>query len=105
MKKGTKNVMRIIISIIYIVWGIFSPIRALEAVLALSIPDMISAGVGILTLLAGILGLFGMKKIKCRIFAIVILVFAIIGVATALPTVNVDSLVTALLSWLFIICL
>ena len=35
MKKGTKNVLRVLISIVYIVWGIWSPISALKAVLAL----------------------------------------------------------------------
>ncbi len=104
MKKSTKNVLKILISIIYIVWGIWSPIEAFAAVLALSIPAMISAGVGVLTLLAGIFGLFGMKKGKCRIFGIIICIFSLIGVVTALPALNLTSIITALLAWLFIVC-
>ncbi len=104
MKKSTKNVLKVLISIIYIVWGIYSPIDAFAAVLALSVPAMISAGVGVLTLLAGIFGLFGMEKEKCRIFGIIICIFSLIGVVTALPALNITSIITALLAWLFIVC-
>lgn len=105
MKKNTKNVLKIIISIVYIIWGIWSPIQAFSALVALDVGAMISAGVGILTLLAGIFGLFGMKKEKCRVFGIIICVFSIIGVVAALPTINVSSIITALLAWLFIVCI
>ncbi len=104
MKKSTKNVLKVLISIIYIVWGIYSPIEAFTAVLALSVPAMISAGVGILTLLAGVFGLFGMEKDKCRTFGIIICIFSLIGVVTAIPTLNITSIITALLAWLFIVC-
>ena len=105
MKKSTKNVLKVIISIVYIFWGIYAPIEAFGALIALNIPAMISAAVGILTLLAGIFGLFGMKKDKCRVFGIIICIFSIIGVVAALPTLNISSLITALLAWLFIVCI
>lgn len=104
MKKSTKNVLKVIISIIYIIWGIWAPIQAFGALVALNVPAMISAAVGILTLLAGVFGLFGMKKDKCRVFGIIICIFSLIGVVTALPTLNVSSIITALLAWLFIVC-
>ncbi|MBE6584852.1 MAG: hypothetical protein E7649_07790 [Ruminococcaceae bacterium] len=105
MAKKTKNVLKVIISIIYIIWGIYSPIQAFNAVLALNVSAMISAGVGILTLLAGIFGLLGMKKNKCRIFGIIICVFSVVGVVTSLSgSINISSIITALLAWLFIIC-
>ena len=104
MKSSTKNVLKILISIIYIVWGIYSPIQAFQAVIALDIGAIISAAVGVLTLLAGIFGLFGMEKEKCRIFGIIICVFSLIGVVTALPTINTSSLITAILARLFILC-
>jgi len=104
MKKSTKNVLRIVISIVYIIWGIYSPVSAIEAILALNIPAMVSAAVGVLMLLAGIFGLFGLKKGKCRAFGIVIFIFAIVSVVLALPTISVNSIVTAVLAWLFIVC-
>ena len=105
MKKATKSILRIVISIVYIIWGLYSPISAIEAVLDLNVSAMIVAGVGIIMLLAGIFGLIGMKKIKCRIFGIVIFVFALVGVVTALPVISVTNIVTAVLAWLFIVCL
>lgn len=105
MKKATKSILKIVISIIYIIWGLWSPISAFEAVLDLNIPALITAGVGVLMLLAGIFGLIGMKKIKCRVFGIIIFVFSLVGVVTALPAINVNTLVTAVLSWLFIVCI
>ncbi len=106
MKKSTKNVFKILISIVYIIWGIYSPIEAFAAIVDLSIPAMISAGVGILTLLAGIFGLFGMKKDKCRIFGVIIFIFSLVSVAVSLmsPPVNFTSIITALLAWLYIVC-
>lgn len=105
MKKSTKNVLKVIISIVYICWGIYAPIDAFGALLALNVPAMISAAVGILMLLAGIFGLFGMKKDKCRVFGIIICIFSLIGVVAALPAINISSLITALLAWLFIVCI
>lgn len=105
MKKSTKNVLRIIISIVYIIWGIWSPISAITAVLTLNISAIISAAVGILTLVAGIFGLVGVKKSVCKTFAIIIFVFAVVSVVLALPTISVNSIVNAILAWLFIICL
>ena len=104
MKKATKHILRIIISIVYIIWGIYSPISAINALLALDVSALISAGVGLLTLFAGIFGLLGMKKLKCRIFGIVIFIFSAVAVVTALPAISVNSIVTAVLAWLFIVC-
>ena len=104
MKKGTKNIVRIIISIVYICWGIYAPMTALNAILELDIAALIGAGVGVLTLLAGIFGLLGMKKLKCRIFGIVIFVASVVSIVAALPTISVNSIITAILAWLFIVC-
>jgi hypothetical protein len=107
MKKGTKNVFRVIISIIYIIWGIMSPITAIQAIIALNIPAIISAAVGVLMLLAGIFGLFGLKKSSCRAFGIVIFVFSLVAVVTAILGAGgiVNPIITALLAWLFIACI
>lgn len=104
MKKGTKNILRVIISIIYIIWGIWSPISAFKAIVALDTGAIIAAAVGVLTLLAGIFGLLGIKKNKCRVFGIIIFIGAIVGVVFALPTISVNSIINAILAWLFILC-
>lgn len=105
MKKGTKNILRVIISFIYIVWGIFSPLMALEAIIALDIGAVVSAAVGVLMLLAGIFGLVGIKKNKRRVFGIIIFIFSVVAVVVALPSFSISAIITALLAWLFIVCI
>ena len=105
MKKGTKSILRVVISIVYIVWGIWAPVSAITAILALDVGAIISATVGVLTLLAGIFGLLGVKKEKCRVFGIIIFIGAIVGIIFALPSISVNSIVNAILAWLFIVCL
>ena len=104
MKRSTRNIFKIIISLLYIVWGIYAPMQAIDAVLAFDIGALISAGVGLMMLLAGIFGLIGLKRLKCKIFGVVIFIIAAVGVVTALPVLNWSSIVSAILAWLFIIC-
>ena len=101
---SAKSVVKVLISIVYIAWGIYAPIEAFGALVALDVVAMISAGVGVLTLLAGIFGLFGLEKGKCRAFGIIIFIFSIVGVIVALPALSVSTIITAILAWLFIIC-
>ena len=105
MKSGTKHALKILISILYIIWGLFSPISAFRAVLALDVGAIAAAAVGVMMLLAGIFGLMGIKKLKCRIFGIVIFICSILAVVLALPVISWRSIITALLAWLFIACL
>ena len=105
MKKATKSILRIIISLVYIAWGIYAPMSALHAILAFDIPGLISAAVGLLMLSAGISGLIGLRKMKCRFLGVIIFIFAMVGVVTALPAIAVNSLISAVLAWLFIICM
>jgi len=103
MKSATKGLARVIIGIIYIIWGIAAPVSALKALIALDLNGIITAAVGVLMLIAGIYGLLGIKKSKARSFGVVIFVFALISVALALPTINFTSIITAVLAWLFIV--
>ena len=106
MKSATKKILKIIISIIYIIWGIYSPLSVVNAVIALDVSALISAFVGVLTLLAGIFGLIGIKKTKCRIFGIVILIFSIVSIVYSIPmgAIPTNSIINAILAWLFITC-
>ncbi len=111
MKKATKKVFKVIVSIIYIFWGIMAPVSAFNAIIALDVSAMISAGVGILMLLAGIFGLLGMKKMKCRLFGIIIFVFSLVSLVTFIlgggAFTDIMALVRvavpALLSWFYIV--
>ena len=105
MKSGTKKAFKVIISIIYILWGILSPITAFKAILALDIGAILAASVGVITLLAGIFGLIGIKKMKCRIFGIIIFVLSIVSIIVSLPAISINGIINAVLAWLFILCL
>lgn len=105
MKQGTKNIFRVVISIVYILWGILSPITAFKAILALDIGAILSASVGVITLLAGVFGLMGVKKSKCRIFGIVIFILSIVSIVVSLPAISINGIINAVLAWLFILCL
>lgn len=107
MKKTTKNVLRVIISLLYIIWGIASPLTVLSAVLALDISAIISAAVGVLMLLAGIFGLLKLKSSKCKIFGVIIFVFAALSFVMGLTggVIAWSAVISAILAWLFIICI
>ena len=100
-----KKLIRVLISLLYIFWGLYSPISAFRAIVALDGGAIASALVGLLMLFAGICGLIGIKKGKCRIFGIVIFVLAILAVVAALPAISWRAIVSAILAWLFIACL
>lgn len=101
-----KKIIHIIISIVYIVWGIGAPLTAIKAILALDVGALLTATAGVIMLLAGIFGLFRIKPLKRRIFGIIIFVLALVSVITAIAGGNflpVGAIVQALLAWLYII--
>lgn len=102
MKKSNKQLIRVIISILYIVWGVAAPVSMLEAIVALDLTGILSAAVGILMLLSGVFALLGIKKSKCRIFAAIILVLSLL---TLFSSITFQSIASAVLSVLFFICL
>ena len=105
MKKETKSVLRVVISLVYIIWGILSPVTAIKAILALDVGAIASAAVGILMLIGGVCGLINVKKKACRLIGVVLFLLSAVAVALALPTISVQFIITAILAWLFIVCL
>lgn len=100
-----KKIAHIIISLLYIIWGIGAPLTAIHAILDLNVSALLSAAVGIVMLLAGICGLFRIKPLKRRIFGIIIFVLAAISVVTSFMGGNIawQSIIQAILAWLYII--
>ena len=100
-----KKVIHVIISLLYIIWGIGAPLTALNAVLDLNIPMLLTAVTGIIMLLAGIFGLFRIKPLKRRIFGIIIFVLAAASAATSLMGGHLawQPIIQALMAWAYII--
>ena len=109
MKKSTKSLLRLVISILYIVWGITSPLTLLKSIVALNLSAILSAALGVLMLAAGIFGLLGIKKKYARLFAMVILVLAILSIVSAVASLSLGALVqpiiSAVLAGFFIVCI
>ena len=100
-----KKVIHVIISLLYIIWGIGAPLTALNAILDLNVPMLLTAVTGIIMLLAGIFGLFRIKPLKRRIFGIIIFVLAAASAATSLMGGHLawQPIIQALMAWAYII--
>lgn len=104
-KKSTQNIVHVIISIIYIIWGIYSPLSVLNAIISLDMAALLGAAVGVVTLIAGILGLFQLKPAIRRVLGIIIFVLAALSIITSLSAGNIywQGILQAILAWLYII--
>ena len=100
-----KKVIHVIISLLYIIWGIGAPLTALNAILDLNVPMLLTAVTGIIMLLAGIFGLFRIKPLKRRIFGIIIFVLAAASAVTSLMGGHLawQPIIQALMAWAYII--
>ena len=103
-KKSTQTIIHVIISFVFIVWGILSPLTAIDALIFLNISALISAAVGVIMLLAGILGLLRIRPEQRRIFGIIIFVMSIISVVFSLKSgLAWRPILQAVMAWLYII--
>ena len=99
-----KKIARIIISSLYILWGIGAPLSAWNALVELNVAAMISAAVGIIMLLAGICGLLGIKPLKRRLFGLIILALSLVSVVTSLKGgIQWQPILSAVMAFLYII--
>ena len=106
MAKNTANLTRVLISLVFIAYGIDSFIRALEFLMDLEIGGILSCAVGVLMFITGIMGLFKVKKEACRVMAVIVCVLSAANFITALLglTFQTQMLVQALLAWVYFDC-
>lgn len=106
-----KKLIHIIISIVYIIWGIGAPLSLIKDLATLnvasltSIGTLISVATGFVMLFAGIFGLLRIKPVKRRILGIVIFILALSGVITSVlgGGFSWQALLQAVMAWLYII--
>ena len=106
-----KKVLHVIISIVYIIWGIGAPLSLIKSLATLdlasltSIGTLISVATGLVMLLAGILGLLRIKPLKRRLLGVLILVLALAGVVTSLVGggYSWQAALQALMAWAYIV--
>ena len=105
-----KKIIHIIISLIYIVWGIGAPLTFVKSLAnldfesVLSIGMLLSVATGLLMLVAGILGLFRLRPIHRRLLGVIIFVLALASAATSLMGGNIawQAILQAVMAWLYI---
>jgi hypothetical protein len=106
-----KKIIHIIISIVYIIWGIGAPLSLIKSLVSLditsltSIGTLISIATGLVMLFAGIFGLLRIKRLKRLILGIVIFVLAVSGVITSIAGggLSWQAILQAVMAWLYII--
>ena len=106
-----KKIIHIIISIVYIIWGIGAPLTLIKSLEFLdlssltSLGTLVSVATGLVMLLAGIFGLFRIKPLKRRIFGVIIFILAASSIITSLVDGNIvwQSILQAVMAWLYII--
>ncbi len=111
MKKATKKVIHIIISLVYIIWGIGAPLSFVKNLAGLnfesilSIGTLLSVATGLIMLIAGILGLFRLRPIYRRLLGFIIFVLAAASAVTSLMGGNIawQAILQAVMAWLYIV--
>lgn len=111
MKKGTKKIIHVIISLLYIVWGVGAPLSILRNLASLNLEAILNLGTilslatGLIMLIAGVLGLFRLRPLYRRLLGIIIFVLAAVSAVTSLMGGNIAwrSILEAVLAWLYII--
>lgn len=106
-----KKVLHIIISIVYIIWGIGAPLTLIKSLATLdlasltSIGTLISVATGLVMLFAGIFGLLRIKPLKRRLLGVLIFVLALAGVVTSVigGGFSWQALLQALMAWAYIV--
>ncbi len=113
MKSTTKNVFRVVVSLIFIVLGLSSAVAALPGLLGdladLQFHAIWSFAFDVVMFLAGLLGLLKMKRSTCVVFAVIIFIgfaiAAVSGIAANAPILTVAfAAAKAVIAWLFIGC-
>ena len=106
-----KKIIHVIISLLYIIWGIGAPLTFVKSLAnldfesILSIGTLLSVATGLLMLVAGILGLFRLRPVHRRVLGIIIFVLAAFSAATSLAGGSIawQAIIQAILAWLYIV--
>ena len=113
MRSATKNVFRVVVSLVFIVLGLTSAVASLPSLLAglASLEFHVAWGFAfdVIMFFAGLLGLLKLKRATCTVLAVILFIgFLIAAISSvlavaSLPTV-VFSAAKAVIAWLFIGC-
>ena len=106
-----KKIIHVIISLLYIVWGIGAPLTFVKNILdlnfgsILSIDTLLLVATSLIMLIAGILGLFRLRPIYRRLLGVIIFILAAVSAATSLAGGHIawQAILQAVMAWLYIV--
>ena len=106
-----KRFFQVIISIVYIIWGIGAPLTLVGNLATLNISALtdlavlVSIATGLVMFFAGIFGLFHIKPLKRRILGVIIFILAASSVITSLVGGQIawQSILQAAMAFLYMI--
>ncbi|MBQ8140830.1 MAG: hypothetical protein IJ038_03940 [Clostridia bacterium] len=101
-----KNLTKILISLVFIAFGIDSVVRAFEFLLDLEIGGILSCALGLVMFITGIVGLCKVKADVCRVLAIIVCILSAASFIMGLLSLSFQTqmLVQALLAWVYFDC-
>ncbi|MBE6556667.1 MAG: hypothetical protein E7664_02850 [Ruminococcaceae bacterium] len=102
MSKNSKDLTRILISLIFLAYGIDGFIAALQSLADFNIAGVLACALGVLMFITGILGLCRKNKV-CRILGVIICVLSAAQFVMGLLGLSFGTqlLVQALLAWIY----
>ncbi len=105
-KKKTANLTKILISLVFIAFGLDSVIRAFELLLDLDIGGILSSALGLLMFVTGVVGLCKVKVQVCRVLAVIVCILSAASFIMGLLSLSfaTQMLVQALLAWVYFDC-
>ena len=105
MAKGSNLLLRVLISLLYILWGGDGCIAIFATILdgGFSAGLLPTLGLSLMMLFAGVFGLFRLKAIVRHILGIAILVLAVITLVSTFPANLVSSLIPVILGIIYVI--
>ena len=102
----SKNATRVIISIIFIAYGVDGVVRALKKLLEFDLLGVVSCALGILMFITGIFGILKSQIKVCRALGVIVCILSAFNFILALAggAFVTQMLVQALLAWIYFDC-
>lgn len=99
-KAKTKNVLRTILAIIYLIFGAVTVWQNWKVIASPSLNGILTLAMGVILCIAGFIALFGGDKKLCRVLGVIIFIVSV--VALILNWFSIWGLIGAILAWGFI---
>ena len=114
MKSATRNILRVIVSIVFIALGLLSAIPGVLNIIkmlpAINLYSILAVAFDVVMFFAGLLGLLRMKKAVCVVLSVILFLgFAVSAVSAILANAQIFDIIfmaaKAVVAWFYIGCI